>query len=281
MVLCFSFLSVCSLHAGSLRVDIAHSYGDQPLLLNSLRYGGEEKHSISRLSYLCSEFSLLREDGVWVSAADQFAYVDVAKRLTRFQLENVPEGNYKSLRFSVGVPKKENHSDPAVHAADHPLNPNLNQLHWDWTGGYIFLALEGKYHDAEKELKGFVYHLANDPQLSKVTVDCRFRVKQRTGLTLRFDVERLLNQPRQISFIKDGASTHSHAGDPIASALVANLTSVFSFITVQYPEGEAPVAAVKPLYLPKKYTPFGFKMSKYKRSKSTKLNTVVPTPATN
>jgi len=262
MVFFFFILTVHQISAGSLRVDVAHSYGGKPLLLNSLRYGGWEQHSVSRLSYLLSGFSLLHEDGQWVHVDDQFAYVDVAKRRTQFQLENVPEGDYKSLRFSIGVPKKENHSDPAIYAADHPLNPNLNQLHWNWTGGYIFLAVEGKYRSAEKDLKGFVYHLANDAQLSQVTVDCRFRVKQRTGLKLRFDVERLLNQPRQISFEKDGASTHSHAGDPIASALVANLTSVFSFITVQYPEDEAPVSAVKPLYLPEKYTPYRFKMSK-------------------
>ena len=243
-------------------MDVAHNHGDQPLLLNSLRYGGEELYSVSRLSYLLSAFSLLREDGTWVRVGDQFAYVDVAKSRTRFQLENVPEGNYKSLRFSVGVPQKVNHSDPALYAAGHPLNPNLNQLHWSWTGGYIFLALEGKYRSAENELKGFVYHLANDAQSSLVTVDGRFRVKRRTGLTLRFDVERLLGQPRQISFERDGASTHSHVGDPIASALVANLTSAFAFVAVQYPEGEAPVAAVKPLYLPEKYTPYRFKMSK-------------------
>ena len=196
-------LSAVNLFAGSLRIDVEHGYGAQPLLLNSLRYGGVEKHSISRLSYLCSDFSLLREDGVWLSLADQYAYIDVAKRRTRFYLKNVPEGKYKSLRFSVGVPEKQNHSDPAVYPADHPLNPNINQLHWDWTGGYIFLALEGKYRNSENELIGLVYHLANDPQLSSVTVDCRFRVKQRTGLNLRFDVERLLSQPRQISFEKE------------------------------------------------------------------------------
>ena len=73
--------------------------------------------------------------------------------------------------------------------------------------------------------------------------------KQNTALDLRFDVERLLSQPRQATFEKDGASTHSHAGDPIAGALVVNLTSVFSLVNPQYPKGEAPVAAVKPLYL--------------------------------
>lgn len=263
-IILFLLLSLSSQlsFGGQLRVDMVHSHGNQPLQLNSLKYGGQEKYAVSRLSYLLSDFALLAEDGKWVKLPNQYAYIDVSKRRTRFQLTNVPEGNFKSLRFSVGVPKEENHADPAQYAADHPLNPNLNQLHWDWTGGYIFLAIEGKYRAAENDLKGFVYHLANDAQLSQVSVDARFRMQKRTGLVLRFDVDRLLTQPREISFIRDGASTHSHAGDPIASALVANLTSVFSLITIQYPEGEAPVTSVKPLYLPEKFTPYRFKMSK-------------------
>ena len=248
--------------AGSLRIDLSHQFDDQPLTLNSLKYKSTETLSVSRLSYLISQPALQNEDGSWQELPDQYAFIDASSRRTSFTLTKVPPGTYKSFRFSLGVPKKENHGDPAQYAADHPLNPNLNNLHWDWTGGYIFLALEGKFRTSEKELDGFVYHLANDQNLSRIQLAANFRVKNSTALALTFDLRKLLSQPRALSFEKDGKSTHSHPGDPIASALVANLQSAFSVRGASYPPNEVPLAAVTPLYLPEKFTPFPFKMSR-------------------
>jgi cytochrome c peroxidase len=250
------------LFAGSLRINLSHQFDDQPLTLNSLKYKSTETLSVSRLSYLISQPALQNEDGSWQELPDQYAFIDASSRRTSFTLTKVPPGTYKSFRFSLGVPKKQNHGDPAQYAAGHPLNPNLNNLHWDWTGGYIFLALEGKFRTSEKELDGFVYHLANDQNLSRIQLAANFRVKNNTALALTFDLRKLLSQPRAISFEKDGKSTHSHPGDPIASALVANLQSAFSVRGASYPPNEVPLAAVTPLYLPEKFTPFPFKMSR-------------------
>lgn len=256
------FLFLTPLFAGSLRIDLSHQFEGLPLTLNSLKYEGAETLSVSRLSYLISQAALQNEDGTWREIPGQFAFIDITSRRTSFTLTGIPPGTYKSFRFSIGVPKKENHGDPAQYSANHPLNPNLNNLHWDWAGGYIFLALEGKYRTEEKEINGFVYHLANDQNLSRVQLAAHFRIKKQTALALTFDLQKLLSQPRALSFEQDGNSTHSHPGDPIASALVANLQSAFSVRGASYPPDEVPLAAVTPLFLPKKYTPFPFKMSR-------------------
>ena len=248
--------------AGTLRIDLSHQFGDQPLTLNSLKYESAETLSVSRLSYLISQPALQNEDGSWQELPRQFAFINASTRRTSFTLTKVPPGTYKSFRFSLGVPQKENDGDPAQYPADHPLNPNLNNLHWDWAGGYIFLALEGQFRTSPKKLNGFVYHLANDQNLSRVQLAANFRIKNKTALALSFDLKKLLTQPRALSFEKDGNSTHSHPGDAISSALVANLKSAFSVRGISYPAGEVPLAAVTPLYLPKKYTPFPLKMSR-------------------
>lgn len=255
-------LMTASTMAGSLRIDMVHHQGDEPLRLHSLRYMQEETYSVTRLSYLLSGFSIQRDTGEWVELGEQYAYIDEGKRRTRFFLKDVPEGSYKSIRFSLGVPKAINHSDPAQFSPEHPLNPNLNQLHWNWTGGYIFMALEGRYRTKDKALQGYVYHLANDNNLSTIQLPATFMMKKNTGITIGMDIAKLLGQPRPISFIKDGASTHSHAGDPIASALLANLQSTFSIQNISYPQDEVPRETVTPLYLPEKYTPYRFTMSK-------------------
>ena len=254
-------LTLVAARAGTLRIDISHEFGGQPLTLNSLKYKATETFSISRLSYLLSELALQKDNGTWQELPNQFAFIDANFHRTSFALKDVPAGTYKSLRFSVGVPSEANHGDPAQYPADHPLNPNLDKLHWNWTGGYIFMALEGKYRNAAKELKGFVYHLANDQNLSRIQLAANFRVKNTTALGLSFDLEKLFTHPRALSFEADGNSTHSSPGDFIASALIANLQSSFSVRGASYPPTEAPLAAVTPLFLPEKITPFPFKMS--------------------
>ena len=44
---------------------------------------------------------------------------------------------------------------------------------------------------------------------------------------LEFDLGTLLNAPHPLSFAKDGSSTHSRPGDPVAATLVANLAGAF------------------------------------------------------
>lgn len=250
--------------AAKLRIDVTHLHQSAPLLLHSLRYKtqGAETYSITRLSYLLSGFELQQSNGKWVDLSGQQAWIDHAKHRTSFTLDSVPQGSYRALRFRLGVPKNLNHSDPTKFGPKHPLNPNLNQLHWNWQGGFIFLALEGKYRTAG-ENSGFVYHLANDPNYSPVTLNSQFHVKSHTAITLGFDIHRLLQIPRPVSFIEDGDSTHSRPGDQIASALVANLPNSFDVHAVRYPSGEAPQASVKPLYLPEKINPYRFKTSRF------------------
>lgn len=50
----------------------------------------------------------------------------------------VPEGDYQSLQFTLGVPKNLNHEDAAI--APSPLN--LTSMWWNWQGGYKFLRVD-------------------------------------------------------------------------------------------------------------------------------------------
>lgn len=50
----------------------------------------------------------------------------------------VPPGDYRSLRFTLGVPFALNHADATL--ATSPLN--LTSLWWNWQGGYKFLRID-------------------------------------------------------------------------------------------------------------------------------------------
>ena len=261
------FALALHVHAASgttLEIAVRHTFHGDPLLLDSLRYenAARETLSFTRVSYLLSGFAIEREDCVWVEIADQSAWMDAAKRRTVARLDGVPEGKYRALRFHIGPDAAANASDPAKLAADHPLNANLNGLHWSWQGGYIFLAIEGHFRTGAAELKGYTHHLARDPNRTRISLAAPLDLTHDAAVLLDFDLGTLLNAPRPLSFVKDGTATHSREGDPVAASLVANLPGAFRIAQVL---SNAPAISrpspVKPLYLPEKFTPYRFTMS--------------------
>jgi cytochrome c peroxidase len=257
-------LSVHVASAAILEVAVRHTFGGEPLLLDSLRYqdAAGETLSFTRVSYLLSGFAIERDDGAWVELPDRDAWMDAAKRRTVARLDAVPEGKYRALRFHIGPDAKANAADPAKLAADHPLNANLNGLHWSWQGGYIFLAVEGHFRKGTADITGYAHHLARDPNRTRISLAAPLDLTHDATVLLDFDLGTLLNAPRPLSFAKDGTATHSRAGDPIAASLVANLPGAFRVAQVL---SAAPAVSkpspVKPLYLPEKFTPYRFTMS--------------------
>lgn len=250
--------------AGTLHIQITPTVSGEKIQPSSLRYQttAAEVFSITRVSYLASEFALQRHDGTWLELSNSIAWFDYAQNRDSVRLENISAGEFRAVRFLVGLNTNHNHADAAQFSAAHPLNPNLNNLHWSWQGGFIFLALEGMWRNASGAMDGWAYHLARDTNAVRVTIATPLTITNETRLELDFDLATALNAPRPLSFASDGSSTHSRDGDPIAAALVANLSGAFRVHRVkQLSETEIAVASPKPLYLPEKFTPYEFQMS--------------------
>jgi cytochrome c peroxidase len=248
----------------SLLIEITPKISGELLQSTSLRYEtyAKEAFSITRLSYLLSGFALQRPDGSWLELTNQIAWFDMEGSRSTHHIAVIPAGEYCSIRFHVGLDEKLNHANPAQFAPDHPLNPNRNGLHWNWQGGYIFLALEGMWRNASGTLDGWSYHFARDPNRTRITIATALNLTNDAKLELDFDLATLLNAPRPLAFGRDGSSTHSREGDPVAGALAANLPGAFRVhrISAQAAELLAGVGG-KPLYLPAQFTPYRFHMS--------------------
>ena len=248
----------------SLEIQVRHTFGGEPLLLDSLRYenSAHETLSFTRVSWLAGGFAVEREDGTWLEQAGQFAWMDAAKGRTSVRLDGIPDGKYRALRFHIGLDAQANAADPATLAADHPLNANLNGLHWSWQGRYIFLAIEGMWRTGTGQPAGFAYHFARDPNRTRISLAAPLDLTHDAAVLLDFDLGGLLNAPRPLAFGHDGTATHSRDGDPIAAALATNLRGAFrvSHVLSATPAISRP-SPVKPLYLPEKFTPYRFTMS--------------------
>ena len=252
-----------SASAATLQIQITPKCNGAAVQPGSLRYQSEggESFSITRVSYLLSDFALQRNDGSWLELTNAVAWLDLGGNRDTFRLENVPAGDYRALHFSLGLGTNLNHADTTQFPARHPLNPNFNGLYWSWQGGYIFLALEGLWRNADGALDGWAYHLARDSSCTRIILAAPLEITNLTRLELDFDLATLLHAPHPLSFAKDGSSTHSRPGDPVAAALLANLPGAFRVHHISALTG-AEIQAIypKPLYLPKIYTPYRFEM---------------------
>jgi len=250
--------------AATLQIQLTPEVSGELLQPASFRYqtSAAEIFSITRVSYLASDFELQRIDGSWLQLSNSVAWLDFGQNRDSIWLTGVPPGPYGSVRFLLGLGTNLNHADAATFPAGHPLNPNLNGLHWSWQGGYIFLALEGLWRNASGQLDGWAYHLARDTNAVSITLAARLEVTNETKLELDFDLATVLNAPRPLSFGQDGSSTHSRDGDPISAALVKNLAGAFRVRAIStLTDAEIAIAHPQPLYLPDNFTPYEFTMS--------------------
>ena len=248
----------------TLEIHITPKVSGDVLQPASFRYqtSAGETFSITRVSYVVSDFELQRDDGSWLEFSNSVAWLDFDQNRDSMRLESIPPGVFRSIRFLVGLNTKMNHADVAKFPAGHPLNPNLNGLHWSWQGGYIFMALEGLWRNAGGQLDGWAYHLARDTNAVRITLAAPLEINNETKVELDFDLATMLNAPVPLSFGKDGSSTHSRDGDPISAALARNLTGAFRVHHISaLTDAEIAIAHPKPLYLPARFTPYEFKMS--------------------
>lgn len=102
-----------------------------------------EEIEIDRLEYYLSMFVIVHDGGQETPIEEAYvladAFVDEAHPLG--SVSGV--SNVEGLKFNVGIDPDNNHADPASWPAGHPLAPQVPSMHWGWSAGYRFIALEG------------------------------------------------------------------------------------------------------------------------------------------
>ncbi|MBX3390394.1 MAG: hypothetical protein KF691_13170 [Phycisphaeraceae bacterium] len=214
-----------------LRLVFDHVFGPEPMRFEdvSLRTSGGNTISVTRLSYLVSNIRLLRSHAPPL-AISTVGFIDAAESRIGIDLGAVPDENYSGIEFDIGLEPERNHSDPSQYGPEDALNPVLNGLHWSWQGGYVFLAIEGRYVLPADQLGGYSYHIATDRHLMHFSLPGPISVDGDSALALRFDVSRIFDAPNRIVIRHAGGadSTHSADDDPLAGLLASNIAGAIS-----------------------------------------------------
>jgi len=186
----------------------------------------EDTLIFTRSDFLLSNFKLTADDGSIIKFENTFAFVKGSSPEIISLPLSIPSGNYVGLSFDLGLDSAVNHSDPSLWLPNHPLNPSLNNLHWGWTGGYVFAALEGYYQDMGVKTP-WLYHIALDENQTNVNLSGSFDLTDFKTLEIKWNAEMTFNNLFDIRPGVDGDFTHSSNDNGLASKIAQNLSASF------------------------------------------------------
>jgi cytochrome c peroxidase len=217
-------------NAAGLVVQIESRWHDRPLPLKerTLKIATGNELSVTRLAGLLSAAKLQREDGAWLDAGEWFAVLDVEKQQNTFILTGVPDGKYTALRFDLGLDAPTDKSDPAARAAVHPLHPDANGLHRGGKEGYVFLAVEGRWRQADGNEDGYSFHLAGEACRRTIEVPAPLDLRGALKMTLMLDVARIFSAAHKI----DPAAAQS-TDRRLTERVAENTATAFSLLRVE------------------------------------------------
>src|SRR5688572_29250012 len=129
---------------GSLKLDFDNVVGSKDLQLNTGNYtnAAGETFSVRALQYFISNISLLNTDGSVYTVPQDSSYflIEESSVISSSPLLKIPEGEYKELRFIIGVDSLRSTSDLSERTG--VLAPTIT-TYFNENSGYIFFNMEG------------------------------------------------------------------------------------------------------------------------------------------
>lgn len=156
VLLCFFLLQACKKEVadansklnGNLLLHFDNKAGNNDLTLNAdtLKNALGQDFVVSKFNYYISNIQLLNKDGSTYTYPQNESYFLVKesdKTTQEIQLNNIPEGDYEGLRFTIGVDSLKSVSKIADRTGVLDPTGGGADMYWGWNSGYIFLKLEG------------------------------------------------------------------------------------------------------------------------------------------
>lgn len=134
--------------------------GDALILGNTYANSNGENLKINRLNYIISNIVLIKEDGTQFAYPKEESYFIISEEndLHTIHLENIPSGDYKSIRFGIGVDEQRYLQGETAQQSFWDMAA-ANELTWTWSTGYRFINFEGTFTSAQTEgEKSFQVH---------------------------------------------------------------------------------------------------------------------------
>lgn len=198
-------------------------------------------HSFSELKYVISNIRLVKTDGTEVSynssdLDEGAAVIDQSKPVTLgYMLTNIPYGDYKQLKFGLGIKKELNTLDevrfPVFYAT---AGANDTKMMWEWGAGYRFTKIEGFYGTDKKQLSihtgSTIDEDENDPTILVQGVDAYRDIQLDLGqiavvgksspfINIKADFDKLLSGKTNTIILTSGTGPNDNATPNVHTAV--------------------------------------------------------------
>ena len=228
-----------SLKSG-LSVEFDNIAGSSDLKLDTGTYTNavREKFTVTKLRYYVSNFELTSMDGNIYTVPQDSCYflIDESDPFSHQPLLNVPEGEYKTVSFILGVDSLRSTMDFSKRRGVLDPSSTGGDMYWGENSGYIFFNMEGK-STASGLMGEYEYHIGgyggkSSPtvnNIKKISLDLTARgtPKVKTGLEpnihLMVDILNVFNGPTNVSI----AATPSVMLDDYSKIISNNYTAMF------------------------------------------------------
>ena len=128
----------------TVNLKINHKLGSSPFAFAQTSTNDiAQEFNLKRCEYYISKISIVHDGGTVTPATDVYELVK-ANATTSVDLGSYNITTVESINFSVGVDPGVNNADPTKWPSTHPLAPKNPSMHWGWSAGYRFVAMEGK-----------------------------------------------------------------------------------------------------------------------------------------
>lgn len=227
---------------GELSVEFDQVAGSSDLQLNTGTYANAlgQSFKITKVKYYVSNFTFTRIDGTVYAAPqnDSYFLIDESVASSHAPLFQLPEGEYKSLSFLIGVDSLRNTVDASQRTGVLDVSGPATDMYWTWNSGYIFFKLEGTSPVITSMGGIFQFHVGGfggystpaPNNLRTVTLDLTSRGTARvksgrdTNIHLLVDVLKAVNGTTNVDFSTTSMVHSAAAGTPIAN----NYTAMFT-----------------------------------------------------
>lgn len=176
--------------------------GDALIIGNTYTNSNGESLTINRLNYIISNIVLIKEDGSEYVYPKEESYfvINHADGLQTIHLEGVAAGDYKKVRFGLGVDQQRYLQGETAQQSFWDLAA-ANDLTWTWSTGYRFINFEGTFTSAaNSEAKPFQVHQGSNTATDnyrEITLNlpttARVRENEQPSIHIKTDANVLLD----------------------------------------------------------------------------------------
>ena len=202
--------------------NIDHFLGVTPFAFNTTGTNNiNQDFQVTRLEYYIAEVKLIHDGGTETMVPDFWLLVDASSKVKHL-LGSFNVTNLEAIEFGIGVENAYNHLDPATYTVFHPLGPKSPSMHWGWSSGYRFLAMEGKA--GSNMSLTFEIHALGDLNYHYVNLPT---TGVNTGSEININIDANYEMALKGISVSSGPLSHSETGIS-ATALLNFNTDVFA-----------------------------------------------------